>query len=59
MTLTLPDGEIEPPEAAEAVMEYELAVKVALIVWFDVTLLKVYELTAPTEAPSTVTVLIL
>ena len=29
--------------------------KLADIVWFPVTLLKVYEVTAPTELPSTVT----
>ena len=61
LTLTPPTGVIEPPEPAEAVMvKVEmLTVKVALMEWFAVTLLKVYELTAPTEEPSTVTLLML
>jgi hypothetical protein len=55
-TVTVPEGEIIPPVPAEALMVYEvllLAVKLAEIVWFAVTLLKVYEVTAPTDDPST------
>ena len=55
LTDTAPDGEIVPPVPADAVIVYEIAEKVALMVWAAVTLLKVYELIAPTEVPSTVT----
>ena len=50
---TEPLGEMVPPVPAEALIVYVLTVKLADIVWFAVTLLNVYELTAPTDAPST------
>jgi hypothetical protein len=55
LTDTAPDGEIVPPVPADAVIVYEIAEKVALMVWAAVTLLKVYELIAPWDTPSTVT----
>ena len=58
LTDTDPLGEIVPPVPAEAVMVYVFTENVALIVWFAVTLLKLYELTAPTDAPSTRTLVI-
>ena len=48
-----PDGLIDPPEPAEAPIVYVAMLKLADIVCAAVTLLKVYELTAPTDAPST------
>jgi hypothetical protein len=58
VTRTLLDGEIDPLVPADAVIVYDMelevvAVNVAEIPWFAVTLLKVYEVTAPTDAPST------
>jgi hypothetical protein len=55
--------EIEPEPVPEGEMESVYvdrgtALKVAAMVWFPDTLLKVWELTAPIEDPSTVTLLI-
>ena len=48
------DGEMLPFVAALAVTAY-VSAKVALMLWLFVTLLKAYDVTAPTDAPSTVT----
>jgi hypothetical protein len=55
LTEIAPDGEIVPPVPADAAIVYEIDEKVALMVWAAVTLLKVYELMAPWDTPSTVT----
>ena len=55
-TTTAPDGEIVPlPLLAVAVMVKVLRTKLAAMVWFAVTLLKVKLVTAPTDDPSTST----
>jgi hypothetical protein len=51
-----PVEDVEPVEPVELV---EVEANEALIVWFAITFLKVYELTAPTDAPSTLTSAIL
>ena len=56
-TVTVPEGVIVPPVPAEAVMLQvtTTGLKLALMVWLAVTLLNVYEVTAPAGVPSTVT----
>jgi hypothetical protein len=44
-----------PPVPAEEVIVYVLTENVAASGWLAVTLVKVYELTAPIDVPSTVT----
>jgi len=44
-----------PVPVSVTVSEYVTVLKLAAIVWLPVTLLNVYEVTAPTDAPSTVT----
>ncbi len=53
--MTVPLGEITPLEPADELIVYVLAVNVAEMVWLEVTFVKVYVLTAPTEPPSTST----
>ena len=55
LTATAPEGDMEPPVPADALIVNVLTAKLADIVWLEVTLVKVYELTAPSEAPSTST----
>src|SRR5205085_2182780 len=55
VTATAPDGVIEPPAPALAVMVNDGVANVAAIVWLAVTFANVYAATAPTEPPSTVT----
>jgi hypothetical protein len=55
LTVTLPEGEMEPLLLADAVMMYEVMTNVTLIEWFEVTLLKVYEEMGPWDTPSTFT----
>src|SRR5438093_1607032 len=52
-TVTAPDGVMLPLAPADAVIVYVSIAKLAEMVWFASTLLKVYEVTAPTELPST------
>src|SRR6266508_3230564 len=59
LTLTIPDGDIEPFEPALAVMVNVFTENVAEIVWLTVMLLKVYVGFVATAPPSTVTVSIL
>ena len=53
--MTVPLGVIAPLEPADELIVYVLAVNVAEMVWLEVTFVKVYVLTAPTELPSTST----
>ena len=55
LTDTAPLGVIDPLEPALAVTVKVSMAKVAAMVWLAVTFEKVYEATAPTEVPSTVT----
>ena len=55
LTVTVPLGLMEPLAPALAVTVKVSMAKVAAIVWLAVTFEKVYEVTAPTEVPSTVT----
>ena len=55
-TLTAPLGVIVPPVPGVDVIVYDNPdSKVATMLWFAITFVNVYELTAPTEDPSTVT----
>ena len=54
-TCTVPDGLMPPFAPADAVIVYAMGAKLAEIVCVAVTLEKVYVLTAPAEAPSTIT----
>jgi hypothetical protein len=53
----VPDGLIDPPVPAEAVMPKVYMAKVADMVWFAVTPLKLYAEMAPCGVLSTVTLL--
>ena len=55
VTETWPEGEMLPPEPALALMAKVSMTKLAAMVCDAATLLKVNELTAPTELPSTST----